>query len=50
MAAAALGLGMFVGSTLGPRIARRLPAAGLRLTVAVIGLALAIQLWITATD
>ncbi|MFJ8028365.1 sulfite exporter TauE/SafE family protein [Streptomyces sp. NPDC096311] len=50
MAAAPLGLGMFVGSTLGPRIARRLPASRLRLIVAVIGIALAIQLWITATD
>ncbi|GHF06646.1 UPF0721 transmembrane protein [Amycolatopsis deserti] len=48
MAAAPLGLGMFVGSTLGPRIARRLPAASLRRMVAVIGIALAIHLWITA--
>jgi uncharacterized membrane protein YfcA len=50
MAAAPLALGMFVGSTLGPRIARRLPALQLRQLVALIGIGLAIQLWITATD
>ncbi|MHB9859043.1 sulfite exporter TauE/SafE family protein [Streptomyces sp. YIM S03343] len=41
-----LGVGMFVGSTLGPRITRRLPASILRCLVALIGLGLAIQLWI----
>lgn len=41
-----LGLGMFVGSTLGPRLARRLPATLLRWLVALIGMGLAIQLWI----
>ncbi len=45
-AAASLGLGMFVGSTLGPRITRRVPATPLRWLVAAIGFALAIQLWI----
>ncbi|GAA0997875.1 sulfite exporter TauE/SafE family protein [Acrocarpospora macrocephala] len=45
-AVAPLGLGMFVGSTLGPRIARRLPATLLRRLVALIGIGLAIQLWI----
>ena len=45
-AVAPLGLGMFVGSTLGPRIARRLPANLLRWLVVLIGLGLALQLWI----
>ncbi|MFC6082943.1 sulfite exporter TauE/SafE family protein [Sphaerisporangium aureirubrum] len=45
-AVAPLGLGMFFGSTLGPRLARRLPATLLRRLVALIGIALAIQLWI----
>jgi len=41
-----LGIGMFAGSTLGPRVARRLPANVLRWLVAVLGLALAVKLWI----
>jgi uncharacterized membrane protein YfcA len=41
-----LGVGMFAGSTLGPRVARRLPANVLRWLVAVLGLALAVKLWI----
>jgi hypothetical protein len=41
-----LGIGMFVGSTLGPRVARQLPARVLRWLVAALGLALAIKLWI----
>ncbi|MEO3749526.1 sulfite exporter TauE/SafE family protein [Streptomyces sp. B6B3] len=45
-AAAALGLGMFVGSTLGPGITRRVPAAPLRWVVAAIGFGLAVQLWV----
>lgn len=45
-AVAPLSLGMFVGSTIGPRIARRLPASLLRWLVALIGIGLAIQLWI----
>lgn len=45
-AAAPLGVGMFTGSTLGPRIARRLPAAVLRWLIALLGVALAIQLWL----
>ncbi|GAB3968130.1 sulfite exporter TauE/SafE family protein [Actinoallomurus acanthiterrae] len=45
-AVAPLGLGMFAGSTLGPRIARRLPATLLRWLVVLIGLGLALQLWI----
>ncbi|WP_214104188.1 sulfite exporter TauE/SafE family protein [Acrocarpospora catenulata] len=45
-AVAPLGLGMFFGSTLGPRVARRLPAPLLRWLVALIGIGLAVQLWI----
>ncbi|GAA0382098.1 UPF0721 transmembrane protein [Acrocarpospora corrugata] len=45
-AVAPLALGMFLGSTLGPRIARRLPAPLLRWLVVLIGLGLAIQLWL----
>ena len=41
-----LGIGMFAGSTLGPRVARRLPANILRALVAILGLALAVKLWI----
>ncbi|WP_229686072.1 sulfite exporter TauE/SafE family protein [Longimycelium tulufanense] len=45
-AVAPLGVGMFVGSTLGPRIVRCLPATLLRWLVGVIGIILAIRLWI----
>ncbi|HEY2549986.1 MAG TPA: sulfite exporter TauE/SafE family protein [Streptosporangiaceae bacterium] len=45
-AAAPLAVGMFLGSTLGPRIARRLPEAVLRWLIAILGAALAIQLWL----
>jgi uncharacterized membrane protein YfcA len=45
-----LGLGMFIGSTLGPRVARRLPAALLRWLVALVGIGLAIQLWINPSE
>ncbi|GAA1143336.1 hypothetical protein F4556_005831 [Kitasatospora gansuensis] len=41
-----LGLGAFVGSTLGPLVARRLPPALLRRLVALIGIGLAMQLWL----
>jgi uncharacterized membrane protein YfcA len=43
-----LAIGMFVGSTLGPRLARRLPALLLRWLVALLGLGLAVQLWFSA--
>lgn len=46
-AVAPLAAGMFAGSTVGPRIARRVPASLLRPTVAVIGIGLAIQLWLS---
>lgn len=42
-----LGIGAFVGATIGPRVARRLPEGALRIAVAAIGLALAVQLWVT---
>jgi uncharacterized membrane protein YfcA len=41
-----LGLGMLAGSALGPRVARRVPAGVLRVAIAVLGLALAVDLWI----
>ncbi|MEV5706320.1 sulfite exporter TauE/SafE family protein [Actinoallomurus sp. NPDC052274] len=41
-----IGAGMFVGSVIGPRITRRLPAGVLRWLVALIGIVLAVQLWI----
>lgn len=41
-----LGIGMFAGSTLGPRVARRLPPNVLRWLVSALGLALAVKLWI----
>jgi uncharacterized protein len=41
-----LAAGLFAGSLIGPRLARRLPAALLRWLVALVGLALAVKLWI----
>jgi uncharacterized membrane protein YfcA len=41
-----LAVGMFAGATLGPRVARRMPADGLRWTVALLGLALAVELFV----
>jgi uncharacterized membrane protein YfcA len=43
-AVAPLALGVFLGSTLGPRVTRRLPADLLRPLVALIGLGLAVYL------
>ncbi|MGH3266357.1 MAG: sulfite exporter TauE/SafE family protein [Trebonia sp.] len=45
-AAAPLAAGLFIGSTVGPRVARRLPAALLRWLVALLGLAFAVGLWL----
>lgn len=45
-AVAPLGAGMFVGGALGPRVARRLPADVLRWLVALVGMGLAVRLWI----
>lgn len=45
-AVAPLGAGMFAGSTLGPRVTRWMPAAVLRWLIALLGIALAIQLWL----
>jgi hypothetical protein len=42
-----LGIGLFAGSTLGPRVARRLSADVLRWIVVCLGLALAVRLWIS---
>jgi uncharacterized protein len=45
-AVAPLGVGMFVGSTFGPKVTRRLPATTLRWSIALLGVALAVQLWV----
>jgi uncharacterized protein len=45
-AAVPLGAGMFAGSMIGPRLARRIPASVLRWLVALLGLGLAVKLWI----
>lgn len=44
VAAPSLALGLLVGSNLGPRVVRRLPAAVLRGAIATLGLALAVKL------
>ena len=41
-----LGIGMFVGSSVGPRVTRRLPAKVLRLLIALFGISLAVELWL----
>jgi uncharacterized membrane protein YfcA len=41
-----LAAGLLIGSTLGPRLARRLPAELLRVLVVLLGVALAVQLWV----
>jgi uncharacterized membrane protein YfcA len=45
-AVAPVGAGLFAGSVLGPRVTRRLPAGLLRWLVALIGIVLAVRLWI----
>jgi uncharacterized membrane protein YfcA len=40
-----LAVGLFAGSTVGPMVARRLPATAIRWAVAVLGLGLAVRLW-----
>ena len=45
-AVAALAAGLFVGSLIGPWVARRLPPGVLRWLVALSGLALAVRLWL----
>jgi uncharacterized protein len=47
-AVAPLAAGMFVGATLGPRVARRVPAHILRWAVSLLGLALAVELFVRA--
>ncbi len=46
LAAGALASGMFVGSTIGPVIARRTSGGVLRVGASMIGIALAIRLWV----
>jgi uncharacterized membrane protein YfcA len=38
--------GLFVGSLLGPVVVRRLPSSAVRWGVAVLGLGLAVRLWL----
>jgi uncharacterized membrane protein YfcA len=45
-AALPLAAGMLVGSNLGPRAARRIPPRLLRLVIAALGIALAVELWL----
>jgi uncharacterized protein len=40
-----LGIGMFAGSLVGPRLARHVPASVLRWIVALLGIGLAVRLW-----
>jgi len=42
-----LGIGSFIGATVGPHVTRRLPERTLRIAVAAIGLGLAVQLWLS---
>ncbi|MGH7705630.1 MAG: sulfite exporter TauE/SafE family protein [Candidatus Dormibacteria bacterium] len=44
-----LGMGLFLGSTLGPGVARWVPATPLRIVVALSGLGLAVRLWLAPT-
>ncbi len=48
-AAVPLGIGMFAGSSVGPRVTRRLPATVLRPLIALLGICLAIELWLHPT-
>jgi len=44
-AAVPLGIGMFAGSLVGPRLARHMPASVLRWIAALLGIGLAVRLW-----
>jgi uncharacterized membrane protein YfcA len=46
-AVAWLAAGLLAGSTIGPSVARRVPAALLRWLIALVGLALAAWLWVS---
>lgn len=46
LAALPLGAGMFAGSRVGPLVARRLPPTVLRWLIALLGIGLAVQLWL----
>jgi uncharacterized membrane protein YfcA len=43
-----LATGLFAGALLGPVVARRVPAVAVRWTVAALGVALAVELWVRA--
>jgi uncharacterized membrane protein YfcA len=42
-----LGLGLLLGSMLGPHVTRRVPSTALRVVVALAGIGLAVDLWVT---
>ena len=46
----AMGAGLFIGSSIGPRVTRRVPPGLLRLLVALVGVGLAVELWLSAKD
>jgi uncharacterized protein len=46
VAVAPLAVGLFLGSTIGPLLARRIPSNWMRVLVALTGLGLAVRLWI----
>jgi len=46
LAALLLGVGLLGGSSIGPAVTRRLPAALLRVLVAMAGVGLAVWLWV----
>ncbi len=48
-AAAPLAVGMFAGSAIGPRATRHLPATFLRPIIALLGISLAVELWLHST-
>ena len=43
-----LGIGLFIGGRIGPVIVQRVPADGLRVAIAIAGLALAVKLGLDA--
>ncbi len=45
-AAVPLGIGMFAGSSVGPHAIRHLPATALRVLIALLGISLAVELWL----
>jgi uncharacterized membrane protein YfcA len=46
-AAVLLAVGLFVGSTIGPSVTRRVPEGLMRVVIALAGLGLTVDLWVT---